>query len=170
MPEVLLVVAIASLNVGVHVDGKGLVPLFIGSVLRQHNFVLDDLRVVQLSAEDAWEVALRRQMLQLVLAVLALVHAEVDDQTGDLLLHSVSLATGHDRNVAVLLQHTSLQVKSVDLVSLLGELLCPVHLLGVLCLLGRPLALLKVQTGRLDGELSVDDEREDGLVLPIHAD
>ena len=59
MPEVLLVVTIASLNAGVHVDGEGLVPLFIGSVLRQHNFVLDDLRVVQLSAEDAGEVALR---------------------------------------------------------------------------------------------------------------
>ena len=170
VPEMLLVVTIASLNAWVHVDGEGFVSLLVGSVLRQHNFVLDDLCVVELSAEDAGEVALRRQMLQAVLAVFALDDAEVDDQAGDLLLHGVGLAASDDCDVAVFLEDASLQVKSVDLVSLLSELLSPVHLLRVLCLLGRPLALLQVQAGRLDGELGVDDEGEDGLVLPIDTD
>lgn len=76
MPEVFLVVAIASLHL--HVNRESFKLLLIWRVLRHHYLALHLAQMVQLATEDGWEVALDGLECQGILVRLwVLVHLEV---------------------------------------------------------------------------------------------
>ena len=174
--HVLLANIVSSEDAPGSVDGEGLEALFISSVLSKDELAPAALDKVELAAEDRWEVALSWKLFEFIFGAFSLlVNAEVKDEAGDLLNHAFQATAANDGDVTVIERHACLDVKAVDLVLCLLELVWlfltnvgPFHLARVLSSLISPeIAALQVKERTLDRELSVHDKREHSLVLPV---
>lgn len=162
--EVKLMVLLG-LSLQLHVDGVALEGLLVWRVLHHQQLVSNHLQVIELSWEQGWEVTLDSILLQcdLVGSILGKLWLEVENNTGDLLEASLWLTSGENGNSSVWKGHTTLEMESVDLVRFLLLHQGPSHVRLVLNISD----LLEVHDGRFNGQLCVNNESKDCLVLPV---
>lgn len=159
-------------------DGHELEVHLIRGVLCHDNGISSTLHVVELTAEDSGEASLYvvcvsrvESELPLVAAVHLLGHIKEENESRDLLFHSIDTSTAHDRNL--ILGGNScgaLKVESVNLVLGLQLFVSKVHLFLVLFLSADRFYSFKVHGSRFEVELGVSHESEDSLILPVARD
>ena len=104
------------------------------------------------------------QIFKFVCAIFTQNWLEVKNYTGDLLKTIGWLSSGKHRNSSICKSNSTLDVKSVDSVRALLQNKGPVHVRSIIF----SCQFVEVHDSRLDSQLSIYDESEDGLILPVH--
>ena len=114
-----------------HVDRVALELIIIWGVLSHDQLVADNLEVVKLTWEKLWEVPLMRVQRDSVLSSLSEFWLEIENNTRDLLGAVLGLSTGKYDNSSIGESGSTLEMESVNLMSVLFEYKSPVHVLSV---------------------------------------
>ena len=108
-----------------------------------------------------------------ILAILFIfVNAEVEDKTGDLFNLTFFASTSDNSDSTIVECLATLDMETINLMLLVLEIHSPVHFRGVLSAHISPVGLVSidVEACTLDCQLSINNESEDGLLLPIYCD
>jgi hypothetical protein len=161
-----LVLCVIALLGGAETEGFEL--LVVSGVLDNNQSIIDSLNVVQMSGEGGGPDDLGFLHLASPLLINPF-HAEVEQERCDVLFHASNTASGNDYYTIVLHGNATLEVESVELVVGLFQLLySPIHsLLGFFVLIA--VDFFQVHYSDFDAEFRIMDEREDCLVLVVHA-
>lgn len=160
-----LVLCVIALLGGAETEGFEL--LVVSGVLDNDQSIIDSLNVIQMSGEGGGPDDLGFLHLASPLLINPL-HAEVEQERCDVLFHARQTASGHDYYTIVLHGNATLEVESVELVLGLFHLQSPFHsLIGFFVLIA--VGFFQVHYSDFDAEFCIMDEREDCLVLVVHA-
>jgi hypothetical protein len=148
-------------------ETEGFELLVFSGVLDNDQSIIDSLNVIQMSGEDGGPEDLGFLHLASPLLINPL-HTEVEQERCDVLFHARQTASGHDCYTIVLHGNATLEVDSVELVLGLFHLQSPFHsLIGFFVLIA--VGFFQVHYSDFDLELSTMNERENCLVLVVHA-
>jgi hypothetical protein len=160
-----LVLCVIALLGGAETEGFEL--LVVSGVLDNDQSIIDSLNVVQMSGEGGGPDDLGFLHLASPLLINPF-HAEVEQERCDVLFHASNTASGNDYYTIVLHGNATLEVDSVELVLGLFHLQSPFHsLIGFFVLIA--VGFFQVHYSDFDAEFRIMDEREDCLVLVVHA-